>query len=66
MHRTKHPKTEDRLTAARTATDLAEQQRRLGQVYRLILSYEPRKRAVARGEISEAARQMDNAQSTAG
>ena len=66
MHRTKHLETEDRLTAAHTTTDLAEQQRRLGQVYRLILSYEPRKRAAARNEIDEAAGQIDNAQSTAG
>jgi hypothetical protein len=66
MRTAKHPKPEYRLTAVRTAVDPAECQRRLGRVYRLILSYNPQKKAAIQGEGGEAAQQTDCAQSTIG
>lgn len=54
MRTTKHPRTEDRLTAAHTTTDPAGQQRQLGRAYRLILSYDPQKKAAAQSKVGEA------------
>ena len=66
MHTTKHPETEDRLTAVRTTTVTAEQQRRLGRAYRLILSYDPQKKSAAQGKVGEATPQTDDVHSAIG
>ena len=66
MHTTRRPRIECGLLAGRAVTDPAEQQRRLGRAYRLILSYDPQKKAAARGEVGDAVPLTENAQSAAG
>jgi hypothetical protein len=47
MHATQQPTTEFRITAVCTVTDSAERQRRLAQVYNLIISFGCQRRAAA-------------------
>jgi hypothetical protein len=47
MRTTQDRKTEYSLTGVRATADPAERQRPLGKAYRLILSYEPQKKAAA-------------------
>ena len=60
MHMTKYPKTKYGITGVQIIADLAGQQRPLGKAYRLILSYEPKKKAAAQGRVGEAVPQTDN------
>lgn len=50
MDTTKQPTTEFRITTVCTVTDPAERQRRLAQVYRLIISLGRQKRAATEPE----------------
>jgi len=68
VHTAKRLTTENRLTGAvaPTTVDRTGQQRPLGKVYRLILSYEPKQNAAIQDEIDETILQTDNVQSVIG
>jgi hypothetical protein len=66
MHTTECAENEYELAARRAAASPTEQQRRLGWVYRLILNYGPKRKAVVQGEVGKSASQTDDAQSAVG
>ena len=59
MRITIHSAIEPMLTPGHAIADPAGQQRRLGRVYRLILNYDPKKKAATQGEFGDAALQVD-------
>jgi hypothetical protein len=54
------PTLESRLLTGQVGAEPGECWRQLGRVYRLILSYEPQKQAIAQGAIGETAPPTDN------
>jgi hypothetical protein len=65
MHN-EYPTIESRATGGHTAIDPDECQRRLGGVYRLILSYEPKEKAATQDEVGEAPLPRDTVQAAIG
>jgi hypothetical protein len=65
-----YPTIESRLIASHAASDPAasaeDGRRRLGRVYRLILSYEPQEKASSQDEARDAPLRVDAIQSVAG
>ncbi len=66
MYTVRHLETEFGLSGVRTAADPLEQQRPLGKAYRLILSYEPKRKAPAEGNVGAATPKTDDVQSATG
>jgi hypothetical protein len=54
------------ISVSGTAISVAERQRRLAKVYKLLIVLARKRRAVSRDEISEAASEVDGAQPATG
>jgi hypothetical protein len=65
MH-SEYPTIESRLLTGHAAAEPDECQRRLGRVYRLILSYEPQEKAAGQEKVRETSLPVDAVQSVAG
>jgi hypothetical protein len=59
MQTSSYPTKESRLTTSRVVVGTAECQQQLGKVYRLILKYDPRKKAALQSASSDAPQPVD-------